>query len=61
MLQLTDEELLEICKQHAPSNPEEVMQLLRQLIDEETQVIHQAKPHRIIKRISEHIDEHLGV
>ena len=51
MLQLTDEELLAICKQHAPSNPEKVMQLLRQLIDEETQVIHQAKPHRIIKRL----------
>jgi 5,10-methenyltetrahydromethanopterin hydrogenase len=61
MLQLTEEDLLAICKQHASGNPEEIMQLLRQLIDEETQVIHQAKPHRIIKRISEHIDEHLGV
>ena len=61
MLQLTDEELLTICKEYAPENPEEIMALLLQLIDEETQVIHQAKPHRIIKRISEHIDEHLGV
>ena len=61
MLQLTDEELLAICEKHAPDNAEELMQLLRQLIDEETQVIHQAKPYRVIKRISEHIDEHLGV
>ena len=61
MLQLSDEELLAICKEYAPGNPNEIMELLRQLIDEETQVIHQAKPHRIIKRISEHIDEHLGV
>ena len=61
MLQLTDEELLAICKEYAPENSNEIMELLRQLIDEETQVIHQAKPHRIIKRISEHIDEHLGV
>ena len=60
MQQLSDEEILAICEQFSFDDPDKVMQLIRILIDEETQVIHQAKPHRIIKRISEHIDEYLG-
>ena len=51
----------EICRELAGDDYESLLQLLQILVDEERQVTHQANPHRIIQRISQHIDEYLEV
>jgi len=56
MIDLNDEIISLICTEVDPKNKDLLMDLFISLTDEESQVIHQAKPHRIIKKISEQID-----
>ena len=55
-----DQELLEkIVAEMADSNSEEILQLLQELLDQELQVAHIARPHRIILNIEEMLKQHL--
>ena len=59
MTQLTEEAIRIICRELDGENYEELLQLFLTLSDEEAQVIHQSRPHRIIKKISTQIDNFL--
>lgn len=59
MIDLNDEIIRSICTEIDPKNKDLLFDLFVSLVDEESQVIHQAKPHRIIKKISEQIDNAL--
>jgi hypothetical protein len=59
MTQLDEVELLAICEKINPAKAQELMALFLTLADEEAQVTHQHYPKRIVKRLSEHIDEYL--
>ena len=59
MTQLTEEAIRIICRELDGENYEELLQLFLTLSDEEAQVIHQSRPHRIIKKISTQIDDFL--
>ena len=59
MTQLTEEAIRIICRELDGENYEELLQLFLTLSDEEAQVIHQSRPHRIIKKISTQIDKFL--
>ncbi|MBT4060137.1 MAG: hypothetical protein HOE69_07530 [Euryarchaeota archaeon] len=55
-----DEELLAIlCKAVAGKKANNLQELFKSLVDEEYQVRHMIRPHRIIRRIDETIDNHL--
>ena len=55
-----DQELLEkIVAEMTDSNSEEILQLLQELLDQEQQVSHIARPHRIILNIEEMLKQHL--
>lgn len=55
-----DQELLEkIVAQMANANSEQVLLLLRELLDQEQQVAHIARPHRILLNIEERLKKHL--
>jgi len=55
-----DQELLEkIVAQMANANSEQVLLLLRELLDQEQQVAHIARPHRILLNIEEMLKKHL--
>ena len=59
MNHLTEDSIREICKEIDGENFEKILQLFLSLSDEEAQVIHQSRPHRIIKKISTQIDTFL--
>ena len=59
MTQLKEEAIRDICRELNIENYENLLQLFLALSDEEAQVIHQSRPHRIIKKISSQIDEFL--
>ena len=59
MTQLTEESIRIICQELDDENYEKLLQLFLALSDEEAQVIHQSRPHRIIKKISSQIDDFL--
>ena len=55
-----DQELLEkIVAQMTDVNSEQVLLLLRELLDQEQQVAHIARPHRILLNIGEMLKKHL--
>jgi len=55
-----DQELLEkIVAQMTNANSEQVLLLLRELLDQEQQVAHIARPHRILLNIEEMLKKHL--
>lgn len=55
-----DQELLEkIVAQMTDANSEQVLLLLRELLDQEQQVAHIARPHRILLNIEEMLKKHL--
>jgi hypothetical protein len=55
-----DEELLEeIVAEMVESNNDEILILLQQLLDQEKQVSHIARPHRILLNIEQMLKEHL--
>ena len=55
-----DQELLEkIVAQMTDVNSEQVLLLLRELLDQEQQVAHIARPHRILLNIEEMLKKHL--
>lgn len=55
-----DQELLEkIVAQMTNANSEQVLLLLRELLDQEQQVAHIARPHRILLNIEERLKKHL--
>jgi hypothetical protein len=60
MTELSDAEIREICAEVSPARADDLLALFLALSDEEEQVLHQMRPHRIIRRISDHIDEYLG-
>jgi len=55
-----DEEALKKVCQELDGDDEFILNLLRILIDEEHQVRHLIRPHRIVKRIEETIDDNMG-
>lgn len=59
MTQLTEESIRNICKELDEGNFEKLLHLFLSLSEEEAQVIHQSRPHRIIKKISAQIDDFL--
>jgi hypothetical protein len=57
-----DEEALDkLCKEIGGKQSKALQELFKTLVDEEFQVRHLIRPHRIIKRIEETIDQHLEV
>ena len=55
-----DQELLEkIVAEMTDSNSVEILQLLQELLDQEQQVSHIVRPHRIIINIEEMLKQHL--
>lgn len=59
MTQLTEESIRNICKELNETKYEKLLQLFLSLSEEEAQVIHQSRPHRIIKKISAQINDFL--
>lgn len=55
-----DAALKEISIRLGKENAKQLEQLFRSLVDEEEQVKHMIRPHRIVKRINELIEEVLG-
>lgn len=59
MTNVSEEVIRSICKEVNSEKEDELFALFIALADEENQVIHQLRPHRIIKKISAQIDEYL--
>jgi hypothetical protein len=57
--ELDEEILAKLCKEIADKKADNLQELFKSLVDEEYQVRHMIRPHRIIRRIDEAIDSHL--
>jgi hypothetical protein len=57
--ELDEEVLAKLCKEIAGKRADSLQELFKSLVDEEYQVRHIIRPHRIIRRIDEAIDNHL--
>jgi|ETNmetMinimDraft_4_1059912.scaffolds.fasta_scaffold439195_1 hypothetical protein len=57
--ELDEEALAKLCKAVAGKKADNLQELFKSLVDEEYQVRHMIRPHRIIRRIDETIDNHL--
>jgi len=57
--ELDEEALVKLCEKIAGKNAENLQELFISLVDEEYQVRHIIRPHRIIRKIDEIIDNHL--
>jgi hypothetical protein len=57
--ELDEEALVKLCEEIAGKKAENLQELFISLVDEEYQVRHIIRPHRIIRRIDEIIDNHL--
>jgi hypothetical protein len=57
--ELDEEALAKLCKAVAGKKADNLQELFKSLVDEEYQVRHLIRPHRIIRRIDEAIDNHL--
>lgn len=59
MTNISEDIIRSICKEVNSEKENELLELFMALSDEEHQVIHQLRPHRIIKKISKQIDDFL--
>ena len=57
--ELDEDVLAKLCKEIAGKKADDLQELFKSLVDEEYQVRHIIRPHRIIRRIDETIDNHL--
>jgi len=57
--ELDEEVLAKLCKEIAGKKADNLQELFKSLVDEEYQVRHMIRPHRIIRIIDEAIDNHL--